>query len=171
HEIETFLENQIIDEGQNQIPWGYELVKKYPLQPPFSYANILYNKEKSTYLYFVDELRLNREDTMIFQTLYKLIEESLESPSKSGNNQNFEEHLNMILKENEKMFLNHSSMSSIEKVKYYLKRDIVGFGLIDPIMHDVNIEDVSCSGTDKPIFIWHRHYDSIPTNIQYESNE
>src|SRR5579885_1592653 len=171
HEIETFLENQIIDEGQNQIPSGYEIVKKYPLQPPFSYANILYNKDKSTYLYFVDELRLNREDTMIFQTLYKLIEESLESPSKSGNNQNFEEHLNMILKENEKMFLNHSSMSSIEKVKYYLKRDIVGFGLIDPIMHDVNIEDVSCSGTDKPIFIWHRHYDSIPTNIQYESNE
>ncbi|MGI0060542.1 MAG: type II/IV secretion system ATPase subunit, partial [Nitrosotalea sp.] len=170
-EIETFLENQIIAEGQSQIPSGYEVIQKYPLQPPFSYANILYNKEKSTYLYFVDELRLNKEDVMIFKTLYKLIEESLESPSKSDGNQNFEDHLNKILKENEKMFLNHSSMSSMEKVKYYLNRDIVGFGLIDPIMHDVNIEDVSCSGTDKPIFIWHRNYDSIPTNIQYASNE
>jgi len=169
-EVESFLTNQIIDEGQAQIPQGYEIVKKYPLQPPFSYAYILYNTEKSTYVYFVDELRLNSEETMIFQKLYKLIEESLESPLESKGHQNFDEHLNTVLKENEKMFLNHSSIS-MEKVKYYLKRDIDGFGLIDPLMHDISIEDISCSGTEKPIFIWHRNYDSIPTNIRYPSNE
>ncbi len=169
-EIESFFSSQIIDEGQSQIPSGYEIIKKYPLHPPFSYANILYNKEKSTYLYFVDELRLNRDETVIFQSLNKLIEESLESPSESNGSQNFEDHLNMILQENEKLFANHSSIS-LEKVKYYLKRDIIGFGLIDPLMHDVNIEDISCSGTDRPIFVWHRNYDSIPTNIQYLTNE
>lgn len=169
-EIESFLTTQIIDDGHNQIPPGYEVVKKYPLHPPFSYANILYNVEKSSYLYFVDELRLNHEETIIFNKLYKLIEESLESPSESKDSQNFDDHLNVVLQENEKAFLNHSSIS-MEKVKYYLKRDINGFGLIDPLMHDVSIEDISCSGTEKPIFVWHRNYDSIPTNIRYPSNE
>jgi len=169
-EIEGFLASQIVDEGQNQIPPGYELVKKYPLDPPFSYANILYNVEKSSYLYFVDELKLNYEEKAIFEKLYRLIEESLESPSKTKSDQNFEDHLNTVLKENEKLFLNHSS-TSMEKVKYYLKRDVLGFGHIDPLMHDVSIEDISCSGTEKPIFVWHRNYDSIPTNIHYPSNE
>ncbi|MGB6462780.1 MAG: type II/IV secretion system ATPase subunit [Nitrosotalea sp.] len=170
NEIENFLASQIIDEGQSHIPSGYQVVKNYPLQPPFSYANILYNQEKSTYLYFVDESKLNQEETAIFQKLYRLIEESLESPTELKNSQNFDDHLNMILKENEKMFLDRSS-TGMEKVKYYLKRDIKGFGVIDPLMHDIGIEDVSCSGTEKPIFIWHRNYDSIPTNIRYASNE
>jgi len=169
-EIESFLASQIVDEGQSQIPTGYELVKKYPLDPPFSYANILYNVEKSSYLYFVDELKLNYEEKIIFEKLYRLIEESLESPSKTKSDQNFEDHLNTVLKENEKLFLNHSS-TSMEKVKYYLKRDVLGFGHIDPLMHDISIEDISCSGTEKPIFVWHRNYDSIPTNIRYPSNE
>jgi flagellar protein FlaI len=56
----------------------------------------------------------------------------------------------------------------MEKVKYYLERDIAGFGLIDPLMHDPNIEDVSCSGIDAPIYVWHRKYDSIACNIKFE---
>lgn len=170
NEIENFLTSQVIDEDQSRIPLGYEVVKNYPLQPPFSYANILYNPEKSTYLYFVDESKLNPEETIIFQKLHRLIEESLESPSGIKNNHNFDDQLSLVLKENEKFFSDKSS-ASMEKVKYYLKRDVNGFGLIDPLMHDVSIEDISCSGTEKPIFVWHRNYDSIPTNIRYTTHE
>jgi len=169
-EMESFLSGEFIDENQSQIPSGYEVIKKYELHPPFSYATILYDSEKSSYLYFIDEIRLTHEEKQIFQTLYHLIEQSLESPDESNDNSHFNEHLDRILKENEKMFLTHSS-TSMEKVKYYLKKDISGFGLIDPLMHDINIEDVSCSGIKKPIYIWHRAYDSIPTNIQFDSEE
>src|SRR5579872_60428 len=168
-EMETFLKGELIDEGQNQIPNGYEVVKKYALHPPFSYANILYNKEKANYVYFIDELRLNVEEQKIFDALYKLIEESLESPDESKTKSNFDDQLNLILQENEKLFHIHSN-TSIEKVKYYLKRNINGFGLIDPLMYDINIEDISCSGTHKPIYVWHRNYDSLPTNIQFNSD-
>jgi archaeal flagellar protein FlaI len=166
---DSFLDSELIDETQVRIPDGYEIVKKYSLKPPFSYANILYNKERSSYLYFVDELKLNREELAIFQNLYRLIEESLESPAESKS-ATFDEHLDSILKENEKLFLANSN-SSMEKVKYYLRRDINGFGILDPLMHDVNIEDVSCSGSDKPLYVWHRGYDSIPTNVQFASEE
>jgi len=168
--MESFLSGEFIDENQSQIPSGYEIIKKYELHAPFSYATILYDSEKSSYLYFIDEIRLTHEEKQIFQTLYHLIEQSLESPDESNDNSHFNDHLDRVLKENEKMFLTHSS-TSMEKVKYYLKKDISGFGLIDPLMYDINIEDVSCSGIKKPIYIWHRAYDSIPTNIQFDSEE
>ena len=43
--MDNFLSGDLIDENQSQVPVGYEVIKKYPLRPPFSYANILYNKE------------------------------------------------------------------------------------------------------------------------------
>ncbi len=169
-EITSFLSAELIDTNQNQIPQGYEIIDKYELNPPFSYALILYNNEKSDYLYFVDELKLNAEEERIFQNLYRLIEESLESTDESKSAPNFEDQLNIVIKENAKMFLNSSS-ASLEKVKYYLRRDVSGFSIIEPLMHDVNIEDISCSGNNNPIYIWHRKYDSIPTNIQFISEE
>jgi len=169
NENPSIISNELIDENQSRIPDGYEIIKKYPLNPPFSYVDILYNKEKSNYLYFVDELKLNFAELEIFQTLYRLIEESLESPDDSKKN-TLDEQLDVVIKENEKLFLN-SSNTSMEKVKYYLKRDINGFGIIDPLMHDLSIEDVSCSGNKTPIYVWHRNYDSIPTNIQFNSEE
>ena len=160
----------LIDENQIQMPSGFEIIKKYPLHPPFSYANILFNSEKSSYLYFVDEFKLNQEEQKIFDNLYHLIEENLETTENKKNESSFETHLNNVIKNNEKIFL-HNPIASMEKVKYYLKRDINGFGLIDPLMHDVNIEDVSCSGTNIPIYVWHRNYDSIPTSIKFNSEE
>ena len=167
---DTFLSQELIDETQIQIPLGYKILNKYPLLPPFSYVNIIYNEEKASYLYFVDELRLNSQEKQIFDNLYRLLEESLESPSEKTANSTFEEHLDAILKDNEKFFQANSN-ASLEKVKYYLRRDISGFGIIDPLMHDINIEDISCSGTDKPIYVWHRNYDSIPTNIRFDTEE
>src|SRR3989442_45678 len=167
---ETFLSQELIDETQVQIPLGYKIINKYPLLPPFSYVNIIYNEEKASYLYFVDELRLNSQEKQIFDNLYRLLEESLESPTEKTANSTFEEHLDAILKDNEKFFQANSN-ASLEKVKYYLRRDVSGFGIIDPLMHDINIEDISCSGTDKPIYVWHRNYDSIPTNIRFGSEE
>lgn len=168
--MESFLSVQILDENQNTIPTGFEVVKKYPLYAPFSYANILYNSEKSSYIYFVDELKLNQEEKRIFDMLHGFVEESLESTSTSKEDADFESHLNRVIKDNEKMFLGNSIIS-MEKVKYYLKRDISGYGLIDPLMHDVNIEDISCSGTGTPIYVWHRNYDSIPTTIRFNLDE
>lgn len=169
-DLEKFLTAELIDESQKKIPTGYEVIRNYSLHPPFSYVNILYNQEKSSYLYFIDELKLNPEEVRIYENLYRLLEQSLESTDENNPTNNFEQHLTTVLKENEKIFINNSN-ASLEKVKYYLKRDIDGFGIIDALMHDVNIEDISCSGPQMPIYIWHRSYDSISTNIEFNSAE
>jgi len=59
----------------------------------------------------------------------------------------------------------------LEKVKYYLKRDILGFSLIDPLFHDPFIEDITCGGTSKPIYVYHRRYEGLRTNIVFRDAE
>jgi len=169
--LESFLKSDLVEEDYKQRkPDEYKIIKKYPLRPPFTYANILYNEASSDYLYWVDELKLSHEEERIYENLYHLIEESLDSPEKIKDESDFKAHLNKVIKEHEKMFFTNN-MVGIEKVKYYLQRDIAGYGIIDGIMHDTDIEDISCSGVGEPIYIWHRKYDSIPTNVQFNSSE
>jgi len=61
--------------------------------------------------------------------------------------------------------------NTLGKYQYYIARDFLGFGKIDGIMRDENIEDVSCDGTNTPVFIWHRKYESIPSNIVFETSQ
>ncbi len=56
-------------------------------------------------------------------------------------------------------------VSSKDKIYYHLFRDFLGYGKIDILMHDDGIEDISCDGPQTPVFIYHRKFDSIETNI------
>ncbi|MFP3281212.1 MAG: type II/IV secretion system ATPase subunit, partial [Vulcanisaeta sp.] len=55
--------------------------------------------------------------------------------------------------------------SSFAKFLYYMDRDLLGYGPIDALMRDENIEDISCDGVGRPVYVFHRRYESIPTNI------
>ncbi|MBN1280692.1 MAG: type II/IV secretion system ATPase subunit, partial [Candidatus Thermoplasmatota archaeon] len=54
-----------------------------------------------------------------------------------------------------------------EKLLYYVKRDFIDNGAIDPLMRDPNIEDISCDGAGLPVFLYHRHYGSLKSNIMF----
>jgi flagellar protein FlaI len=57
------------------------------------------------------------------------------------------------------------------KILYHAERDLVGFGKIDPLMRDPNIEDISCDGVGRSVYIWHRKFESIETNLQFDADE
>mgnify|MGYP000477527561 CR=1 FL=1 len=54
---------------------------------------------------------------------------------------------------------------------YHAEKDLVGFGHIDALMRDPNIEDISCDGVKKPVYVWHRKYESIETNLTFDTDE
>ena len=168
--LESFLKSEFLSERKNEIPQSSKLIEKYPLKPPFSYANIIQNQNTGAITYQVDETKLNPSEQTIYNQLYQLIEENIDSPENIEKDFGFASFVNKILKENEKLFQEHP-LASIEKVKYYLGRDVEGFASIDPIMQDPNVEDVSCSGINAPIYVWHRKYDSIPSNISFEDEK
>jgi len=59
----------------------------------------------------------------------------------------------------------------LEKIFYYTRRDFINFGMIDPLMNDDSLEDISGNGHDKPIFLYHKNYQNIATNIVFDEEE
>ncbi|MEM4884721.1 MAG: type II/IV secretion system ATPase subunit [Saccharolobus sp.] len=53
---------------------------------------------------------------------------------------------------------------------YYLLRNMFGYNVITALVGDSNIEDISISGLNKPIFVYHRNYEYVPTNIIFSKN-
>jgi len=54
------------------------------------------------------------------------------------------------------------------RIYYFVFQEFMGYGKIDILMHDGGIEDISCDGINIPIFIFHKDFDSIRTNIIFE---
>ena len=46
-------------------------------------------------------------------------------------------------------------------------RDIIGYGAIDPLIQDDELEEIMIIGTSKPIFVYHREYGMMKTNLQF----
>jgi len=57
------------------------------------------------------------------------------------------------------------------RIFYYLYRSFLGYGRIDPLMHDPYIEDISCDGAGLPIFAYHDQYTDIETSVVYDEGE
>jgi archaeal flagellar protein FlaI len=55
------------------------------------------------------------------------------------------------------------------KLQYFLVRNFIGWSRIDPLMKDPMLEDISCDGNNIPIFLYHRQYRNIKTNIAFEA--
>jgi flagellar protein FlaI len=169
-ELGNLLNKDLLDQRTtNEISTQFQVVKEYPLNAPFSYAKILFDEKNSNFQYFVDEIKLNFEEERIYKDLYNFVEQSLDS-IENTKDAKFDAHLNDVIKKHEGFFISNP-VASMEKVKYFLKRDIVGFGEIDALMHDPNIEDISCSGPNMPLYVWHRVYDSVSSNVSFESHQ
>ncbi|WP_338095232.1 type II/IV secretion system ATPase subunit [Methanorbis rubei] len=60
---------------------------------------------------------------------------------------------------------------SIYKIRYYLSRNYLGWGILDPLQHDSAIEDISCDGVNVPVFLFHRKYRNIRTTIVFKNTK
>jgi flagellar protein FlaI len=58
-----------------------------------------------------------------------------------------------------------------EKLLYFIIRDFIGYGKIDPMMKDPHIEDISCDGSVTPLYIYHREYGSLKSNVIFDTED
>ncbi len=149
---------------------GQEEVELTPLNEPYSYARIKYDTVLNEYLYELIEPSLSMDERNVLRTLKEALIASL-NMSEDEDKEDKEKRLKKATRE----VMNSLDISlnpvSMEKVFYYLKRDLVGLGIIEGVMLDSNVEDVSCDGVNIPIFIFHRKYGSIRSNLRFEKEE
>lgn len=53
---------------------------------------------------------------------------------------------------------------------YYLLRNMFGYNVLTSLVADKNIEDISVSGLNNPVYVYHRSYEYVPTNIMFTKN-
>jgi flagellar protein FlaI len=162
---------EFLDVRKWSVPEGYAEIEYYPLKPPFAYAAIVQNEESLEYLYILDELPLAREERDGYFRLRNILEYELQAPEEEETlEESFRRQLPLILNSHQKVFSGVSQVG-MRKILYHLDKDIVGYGKIDSLMHDENVEDIGCGGVNKPIFLWHRKYENIKTNVLFRTEE
>jgi flagellar protein FlaI len=134
---------------------------------PYSFVRIKYDNNDSEYLYEVIEPTMSDDE----RSLLEVLKQALVMTLNLADTDSIKEKEG-ILKEGTAELLSTLGVTlnpiSREKIDYFLRRDFIGYGVIDVMMIDPNVEDCSCDGVDIPFFIFHRKYGSIRSNLRFE---
>lgn len=141
---------------------------KYPLIDPFANAHIFWDSKNNELIYNVEEPVLNEREKKILGMLEEGIAELINI---SFLNLKTIDVVIEYLEKNIKVLLSEFgiklSRESFLKLMYYIYRDFVGLNEIEPLMKDYFIEDIECNGAGTPVYIVHRKYRNLRTNIIY----
>ena len=154
------------------MPKGIKIADKYPLYEPFSQVIIVQDPKTGEFKYILDELQLDTMERGIYNRILEMLLAEIESPKEeiSDPRKFFAQEAKKIV-DKYRISLGWLPDVSWYKILYHAERDLVGFGKIDSLMRDPNIEDISCDGVNKSVYIWHRTFESIETNVKFENDE
>ncbi len=145
-----------------------EIDVRYPLIPPYAYVHIFWDKEANELVYFVEEPKLDAAEKAKFEIVENGLKEILNISFINLKSQDavvdyMEKNLRIILSE----FKISITKETFLKFMYYIYRNFIGLDLIEPIMRDYFIEDIECNGVNTPLYVVHRAYRNMRTNLIY----
>jgi len=59
------------------------------------------------------------------------------------------------------------SEGRIEVLADMIVQHMIGYGKLDPLVRDDNLEEIMVIGTGKPVYVWHRRFNMCKTNITF----
>ena len=142
---------------------------RYTLISPYTTAHIFWDEKIAELRYEIEEPLLNEEE----QEVLRRIEEGMREII----------NVNVVIEKTQQAVLEYLDKtarllieelglrvteSMYNKLFYYMYRDFVGFNDVDPLFNDYFIEDIECNGVDTPVYIVHRIYRNIKTNIVFD---
>jgi flagellar protein FlaI len=148
-------------------PPGWKVIEEYWIEEHFCKIFILYNEDEQDYWYFVAEPKLSPYEMEVYAQIYLLMRDELERISISDGMEK-----EAILQKIYTKVLNELGINLDEKgyakIFYYLERDLIGYGRINAMVRDRMLEDISCNGYRKPLYVYHRSYTNLRTNVVFE---
>jgi flagellar protein FlaI len=143
----------------------------YPLLDPYSYAAIVEDEKKDLSYALLEPTLTPLDEQWVNEIKDILWDELFINTRDFPNKQEAEEFLKTKVEETTKKYKIEIDENTLAKYQYYITRDFLNFAKIDGLMRDENIEDISCDGVNIPVFVWHRKYESIPTNVSFKTQE
>ncbi|MGB9674560.1 MAG: type II/IV secretion system ATPase subunit [Nanopusillaceae archaeon] len=162
---------------QNYIP-NFEIKEKkekiniiYPLIGNFAYAHIYYDLISEELIYEVLEPELSNEEIFFLNKVKQFVLDDMYIDPDKYLNSDKKSVLIEALYKYVKKFKIKINPRTFMKYYYYLWRDMLGLEKIEPLFHDIFIEDISCDGYDSPIYVYHSKFGTLKTNIYFSREE
>ncbi len=163
------------EEGIKSLNIKYPLIPRNPKQGEhvMSYAHIFYNTKLNEPVYLVYEPKIDEKDEKLLEEVKEYIQEKLEINFFQLTRTDTIKYIIVLLEKAFDYFKVKERGAKRDIYKYYILRDFIGLGKIEPFMQDKQIEDISCDGINIPIYIYHRDpkLGSIRTNIKFSSGD
>lgn len=64
----------------------------------------------------------------------------------------------------------HYSEGRIEVLADMIVQQMIGYGKLDPLVRDDNLEEIMVIGTNRPVYVWHRRFNMCKTNVIFDSD-
>jgi len=145
---------------------------RYMLIPPYASTHIYWDEKINELVYELEEPKLNDNEKKALKQLENAMLELINinvavEKSPEAQMEYINKTARLLIDE-----LNLDiSAETYERIFYYLFRDFIGLNEIDPLLRDYFIEDIECNGIDSPIYIVHRVFRNVRTNLIYRDME
>lgn len=154
----------------------YENVKgrildRYPVHDPWAHIAIVEKEDTKEIIYKIDEVSLTDLEKKIFSRILDYMIWSVGEISPDVNPVDYISHKARQAIDLFRVRLGATPSVSWSKILYYVERNVLGYDVLDPLIRDPFIEDISCNGVGYPVYVWHRKYESIPTNLWFKSHD
>lgn len=141
----------------------------YEVKEPFQYARVYYNGEELVHEGIEPPLSGKEKEFL------NIIEKAFERMStteilivdETRRKKALEDRFSMILR----IYRINLTQFQKDKLFYYLMKKYMGYGKIDVLMNEPYVEDITCNGPNTNVYINHRFYGSIKSDVTFEEVE
>ncbi len=142
---------------------------RYMLISPYASAHIFFDPKKLELVYEIEEPLLSDQERELLIEIENAMKEVI--------------NVNVLVEKSKKALIEYIDKtarlliseldlkvpeSTYKKMFYYFFRDFMGLNEMEPLSRDYFIEDIECNGVNTPVYIVHRVYRNLRTNIVYK---
>lgn len=153
---------------QASVPEGYQEVTRYWVEEGQSVVIIGQNQKTNQPEYLLFEPVLSEFEYELLERLFEDMRASLILTDEEIGM----ERRRLLLEKMQDLLAEYGvtpNDQSLFKLQYFLIRNFIGWGRIEALMKDPYLEDISCDGNNIPIFLYHRKFRNVKTNILFEA--
>jgi flagellar protein FlaI len=171
-EPQPIVEYDVVKHGplvEAHVPEWYELLEQYWVDTGRSLIFITLNRRTNQTEYLLFEPALSDFEIELLERIH----EDLRDVLILSTDEIVKDRTKILLDKTQSLLNDYGlqlEQTALFKLQYYLIRNFIGWSRIDALMKDPQLEDISCDGINIPLFLYHRKYRNIKTNIMFESD-
>src|SRR3989344_8351714 len=141
---------------------------RYGLISPFAFVHIYWDPKNYELAYEIEEPILTKEEKEYKDELTSAMRDIIDfSGIVEKNQENLLDYIDRTFKILAIELGINLSYESYKKIYYYLARDFLGFNEVEPLLRDYFVEDIECNGLDAPVYLVHRVFRNMKTNLVF----